>query len=58
MTKEQRKEFYGKFTLIVEKIDTADFQEQPFENHLEELCGLMVEYHLCKERRINEGFRK
>ena len=58
MTKEERKEFYGKFTVIVEKIDTADFQDQPFEDHLAELCRLMKEYHVCIERRKNESLRK
>ena len=55
MTKEKRKEFYGRFTVIVEKIDTADFQDQPFDTHLEELCELMAEYGVCIERRKNEA---
>jgi hypothetical protein len=58
MTKEQRKEFYGKLTVIVEKIDAADFQDQPFDNHLEELCLLMAEYRMCIERRKNETLWK
>ena len=58
MTKEQRKEFYGKLTIIIEKIDKADFQDQPFEILLEELCKLMCEYHVCIERNKNEALWK